>query len=501
VLALVMVWSFTDLAWLWLNRHGWVVVGVDGPFASDELQYVSWVRESGQHLLVNNLYAGSVQHAWFLHPMFLISGALWRLGVPLSVALQVWKPVAAVGLVLSYGIVVRRLLESEGARTAALLLALFSASPLLVLTAWGSFSSSGLNTVAGAAYAAGQLWGYLPTACALALLAFALVSFATAIDGATAAPARIHAQWTAIGAAVLASWLHPWEGTIGLLVVGAVGLWTVREQRSSTAVRATAFVGAGFAVPLVYYLALNHEVAAWKVANHAVGATPSLPWLLVVLAPFMALALFAGWWPDRPLERIVRVWAVVAIAASLVLGTTVPSHFLASVGLPLSVLAVEGWRRQRLWRASTARAIAGAILVSLAIVPGTAAIAKITFDLQRARTQPHLITHDEDRAFAWLDDAPRGVVLASTRLATAVPALTGLPTWFGHPNWTPDYATRATRANALFAGTLSATEERAVVAESAARYLLADCSSHLDPASVAPGARVVTFGCVRVVVL
>ena len=96
-----------DLVALRLTRGDRVMVGVDGPFAGDQLQYLSWIRESGDHVLTRNLYSGSIQPMAFLHPMFLLSGALWKVGVPLVFAFQIWKPVVVVALVLAYDAVVR----------------------------------------------------------------------------------------------------------------------------------------------------------------------------------------------------------------------------------------------------------------------------------------------------------------------------------------------------------------------------------------------------------
>src|SRR5437870_784388 len=93
VAVLAALWSMVDLVALRFLRGNRVMVGVDGPFAADQLFYLSWIRESGDHILVRNLYDGSTQNAWFIHPMFLASGALWRAGMPLVLSYQLWKPI------------------------------------------------------------------------------------------------------------------------------------------------------------------------------------------------------------------------------------------------------------------------------------------------------------------------------------------------------------------------------------------------------------------------
>jgi hypothetical protein len=77
-------------------------------------------------------------------------------------------------------------------------------------------------------------------------------------------------------------------------------------------------------------------------------------------------------------------------------------------------------------------------------------------------------------------------VLASPKLATAIPALTGHPTWFGHPNWTQDFASRTATAQRFFSGQLGSHDSARLIDSSRARYVLVDCSSRVELA-VHPG--------------
>jgi hypothetical protein len=309
-------------------------------------------------------------------------------------------------------------------------------------------------------------------------------------------PPRFYVAWAA-AAGFLAAWLHPWEGTIGVIVLAALSVWAMLSSRSVRVLRTTAVPLLATSAPLVYYLVLERWVSAWSVANkHVAGPSPSIVGLVAVLGPFAALGLFAGRGRDRTVDRLIRIWAVVAVGASLTLGTTVPAHFLASATLPLAILAVEGW--SRIFSATHMKFLIGALAVAVFTIPGSAAVAKLTFDVQSARVQPHLVTRDEHDALAWLDHAPPGSVLAAPRLATAIPALTGHPTWFGHPNWTPDYATRAITAGRLFNGELSASQVAEVIKASAARYVLVDCASSLQLERLISHAPAARFGCATV---
>src|SRR6185503_15603318 len=64
-----------------LLTKGRAITGADGLLASDQLQYYTWIRQSAEHGLVGNEYDMAPDHRVFLHPGFLLSGALHRLGL------------------------------------------------------------------------------------------------------------------------------------------------------------------------------------------------------------------------------------------------------------------------------------------------------------------------------------------------------------------------------------------------------------------------------------
>ena len=176
VAVLAAVWAMVDLMALMFLRGDRVMVGVDGPFAADQLQYLTWIRESGDHILVHNLYDGSIEPGWFVHPMFLVSGGLWRAGVPLVLSFQLWKPVVVGVLVLSYDTLVREIVGEHALRRfSALVLGLFAASPLIATSSW--FGHGDPNDDLLMPQAGSMSWGYLPTAAAPRAIGDALRSF------------------------------------------------------------------------------------------------------------------------------------------------------------------------------------------------------------------------------------------------------------------------------------------------------------------------------------
>ena len=113
-MALLALWTFAPVVWLLTRTHsGDLYTGADGPFAGDALQYLSWIRESGNHVLVANRFDTAPAGHVFLHPMFLLSGLLWKAGLPLQVAYLLWKPVAIVGVVPASAAYARRLLPER----------------------------------------------------------------------------------------------------------------------------------------------------------------------------------------------------------------------------------------------------------------------------------------------------------------------------------------------------------------------------------------------------
>lgn len=479
-----------------LGRDG-VFLGSDGPFAGDQLQYLSWIRESGEHGAVRNMFDGQSEPAPFVHPMFLASGLLWRAGAPLAWSLLIWKPIA-LGVLIAGGWAFVRHYLGAAPRLAVLALAigLLSVPPALALShyAGGGGVSSDIVRASPTMPVMTSL-GYYPTTIALGMLALYFVGLIRCWEGA---------RWgTVVGTGLLgfgAAWIHPWEGVTGVSVgVATVALsmgrgW-LHEPRVRRRIGRVALPLVATALPLLYYLALDRWASAWAVANaHQASPAPEIGPLLLALGPFLALAALAGMGDRTFGDLVLRGWPVIAVLEALFLGTTAPPHFLTGVTLPLAVLAVQGIRR----RTGRRRALVwSAVAASVLVVPGTVASLDLVRSFIEQSRQPHVIDHDEERALRYLEQRPEGNVLASPFLSSAVPAVSGQPTWAGHPNWTRAFAARIRAADDLFAGRTSGVAALELVRRSGARYLLADCGTGFSPPEALAGvlSEAIRFGC------
>ncbi len=136
-------------------------------------------------LAANDFSLGSGGHV-FLHPMFLISGLLWRAGVGIAISYLVWLPVAVAVLFIGFRQYTRRMLRPGLGQTAALVLAVFFVTPADPLAGWTT-GSNGLSVLAGELSPAGELWGYLPLAIAIGLMPLFAMALEQAIDATHAA--------------------------------------------------------------------------------------------------------------------------------------------------------------------------------------------------------------------------------------------------------------------------------------------------------------------------
>ena len=126
-----------------LLTKGRALTGADGLLASDQLQYFTWIRQASEHVLIGNEYDMAPDHRVFLHPGFLISGALHAatgISVPLSYLL--WKPVAVLLAFVATLRYARRLLPAGGQRHAALVLVLFAVMPASWIVAWTNWGGN-----------------------------------------------------------------------------------------------------------------------------------------------------------------------------------------------------------------------------------------------------------------------------------------------------------------------------------------------------------------------
>jgi hypothetical protein len=493
VLALLAAWALAPLARVLIRAAdgGLVPSGADEPFAADQFQYMSWIRDGGRHVLASNTLDIHQSAHVFLHPMFVLSGLAWRAGVPMQVAYLAWKPVAIALLFGGFLAYSRRLLPNRASAAAAALLALFFASPVAALMDWLTLGGSKLRldavTVAGETFPAGQV-GYHPTGIAMGLMPVFLLMLERAIrDGGR--------RWTLLGCAAgaLAAWLHPWQGEV-LIVVAAGALVLCRSR---TALHRSIAPLAATAAPLVYYFVLARADDAWHLAEvQNTVRHPSLLAVVLALSPLLIPAAVGLRRPDGFQEYALLLWPPAVLVVFLIT-PTFPAHAFEALALPLSILLVRALALRSLPR------LAVVAVFALLIVPGAIWQAHATKDFLDAGDQPYNLTRDERDALSYIEHSGSGGVLASRYLGPLVPAYTGHQVWLGHPSWTRDYAARAGTVDALFGGALDPARARQAIAASRARTVLAVCRDPADLTAVLPpgSASERRFGCVRVYVL
>jgi hypothetical protein len=489
-LVALALWAAVPLVYLLIRAtiHHESLSGGDSVFAGDQLQYLAWIRGAGQHVAAANGFALRLGDRVFVHPMFLLSGLLWRTGVGIALSYLLWMPVAVAVLYVGFRQFTFRMLSSPMARSAALILALFFVTPADPLAGW-TVGSSGLGTLAGQLAPSGTLYGYFPVAIAIGSSAMFMLGLVSIVDpGRRRRRLGWYLGWTSL-AGIVACWLHPWQGETAILVIAGL----LALQRFRRGLLPLLVPAAAAAAPLAYYFVLSRVDPAWRLAElQSAPARPDPLLLLLALAP-LAVPAIVALRSCRRQDAVLWLWPTAALLVYFVSPGYAP-HALEGIPLPLAVLAVRGWQRLRLpgWLA--------AIAISLCTLPGLAFDVHLFHDTAVSDPQALLLTRGERQALAYLARAHQpGGVLSSLRISTAVPAYTGRRTWAGHPSWTPNYAMRTAAVASLFGGRMTSLAERSFLREVGARYLLADCERDFEPASVGPllvGGR--RFGCVDV---
>jgi len=484
------------------------LIGADGVLGADQLQYLAWARDAGSHGLASDLFSLAPSGHVYLQPLFEITGALWRLGLSLPLAYLLWKPVAVIALFAGTLAWARRMFgDQPRARAAVVVLSLFLYTPLTALVSWAGLGAGPFRfqmyLLGYELLPANKLWGYAPSAIALALMPVTLLATERAlaprlaVDGA---PERESAGSTrgpvalACLAALLASWLHPWQGVTLLVTFAGLAAWQRLRGWRTLVLPAIAA-----ALPLVYYHLLSRSDPAWRVAaqNEVVARLPPL----VLLAGLGPLALIAAAGVRRPggvlIERALLLWIAGCFVTYFTVDSFAP-HALQGLSLPFAVLAVRGWRRLHL------PAALGVLAIAAVTLPGLAYDARKFVNVASSSAPQYYLTRSDARALDWVTTAaPPGGVLAPTPFAAVVPAQTGRAVWVGNGYWSRDYFARARAADALFGGRMRPARARAFVLATGAALLVSDCRHRTN--LTRDLRRVLTavhrFGCARVYVV
>jgi hypothetical protein len=461
---------------------GEVFTGADGPYAADQLQYLAWIHDASSNLLTDNDFSLDASSHVYLNPMIAISGLVDRATGALEASFLIWKPIALMLLFGAFALYVRRTVRGRGAQAAALVMALFFASPFGPFADWLGYSGvrpHQLLELSADTLTGSLLWGYFPAAIAVGLIPLFLLGLERAEDPDRRRPGWSRRRYLLLTslAGLLASWIHPWHGQILLLIVIGLMLWKPPEIRQ----RDLATVGFAVLLPLLYYLFLSEHDAAWELTRVANEGLPLMGGVVAVgLAPLILPALLAAAKPAASLQdRALRLWPLAAIGLHFI-SPTFPAHAFQGVALPLAILAVQGWQLIELPRRRLTAGLA-VVAVGVLTLPGAISVAQQLADVVDARVQPHLLTADEDAALDFLRESPApGGVLSTSYLGAAVPPFAERAVWAGHPSWTPNCTARATRADRLFDGRLAPSAARRFVSQTGARFLLSDCKDRAD---------------------
>jgi len=484
------------------------LIGADGVLGADQLQYLAWARDAGSHVLASDLFTLAPSGHVYLEPLFLVSGLLGRLGLSLSLAYLLWKPVAIVALFIAAAGWSRRFFaDGVAARAAAVALTLFLCTPLAALYSWTQAGAApfrfSLYLLGDELLAAGKLWGYLPSALGMALVPVALLALERAIDprGFGSATQRARSITDAPGAwltAVLASlgaaWLHPWQGITLIIIYVGLAVW---RRLGGAPILVLAAIAA--ALPLGYYFLLSHGDPAWQLASQY-EAIPRLPALVLLagLGPPLLLAAFGLRRPGPQVaEQVLMLWPV-AVIVTYFANDAFAAHAFQGLSFPLAILIVRGGLRLRL------PVLAGGLAVAVLSVPGLAFNARKMVRTAAGSHVQYLLPRSDARALAWIDARrPPGGVLAPTPFAAVVPYRTGKAVWVGHGYWSRGYPARARRVDRLFDGHMTRAGARAFVRATGAGVLVSDCAhpARLDRTLAPLLAVSFRFGCARVYVL
>ena len=475
--------------------HGLQWTGIDGEFPVDQMQFLAWIQDASRHVLTSDLFVLRPTGHVYLQPMFALSGGLVALGVPSWVALLAWKPVAIVAVFLAIWVWCGRLLEGRWERRVALVLALFAGGGGVLGDEWLPFMA----------------WGYPHAVLGVALIVAALLAYDRAYR-----EQRLSGLAAAMG--FLASWVHPWQGEVLLVILGGVELMRLRESLRAGLVRSLrqpVVIVVATAVPLVYYGILGRIDLAWRLGQGALLHSWPLGRILVPLIPLLVLSVpmyFRR--PRGVLQASAMAWPIAAfivygINASGFAGA--PQHAWVGIAVPLGVLAVQAVRsfwlpalaripvpglgaggspgglagRVRDVPAGRALGVLVAVLAVAALtIPGSASTMADAYKFVGPATHnQNLLASSEVRAIHYLANDPEpGGVLSSPYLGDSVPGMTARHVYDSDDwRWSQPHAfKRAHTARRLLAGQLSPAAARHFVVQSGARFVLQNCGSQAD---------------------
>jgi len=442
--------------------------GSIGGLAEDTMQYLSWTRESSQHVLVGNDYTLATASRNYLHPGIVVSGILHRLGLSIPLSYAIWVPIAAGAVCWGAFGFVRENIDQPRERAVALALALFYAFPTSLMIGLLPADKNWLfSLIAREPQTLSPLWGYPYSALAVGFTALSLVTYIRARKlGKTFSPALV-------ALVILTGWLQPWQGATVVATLAASEL-LLRNRRFSSLAPAgsrTWLLGASASMagvtPLLYYALLGRLDSTFiESERNLMMLAGAESWWLILLAvlPLLLPALLVVRMRVRSVAGLTaRIWPAMAIGQAMALGgfniASSPSHALRGAAIPLSVLAVAGTANLLRGDRHFSRLAAAAAGIALFAVIGTAStqrtglqsVFRSGFDAAAAH---YFLDHDQLNALSWLAASPvKGGVLGDrNNLGSMVPWQTGRKVWAGHTSWSPKSLARFDATGVLMSG-------------------------------------------------
>jgi len=477
---------------VYLLFSGRTWTGGEGPVAVDQLQYVTWIREAGDHGLIGNRWDFAPDQRVFLHPGFLASGLVHRVtGLSAQWTLLFWKPVAILATFIACVAWVRQLVDGVWSRRTALFIALFVVMP------WSAFLKLfGIGNRIQAYvwglhldFPSGEIWtvqplqGYPMTALAIALMVFVVLGWARSAGDLS---------WSTVGClsagALLVTWLQPWQGAELLLIIGAVEVWLrVRHSRALDLRLLPVFIAG--ALPAVYYALLGQLDDSWRLAAETNSASAQVllvwPWW-AILATFVPLAIPAAFALRTPTADVAqlaaRAWPLAALIVYLLPVGTFPFHAVQGVMIPLSVLVVQGLTVSRPKWLSPVPVWAAVCLLAFFSIPGTAHKLWIGIHQINVAASAYTFQPGEEEALSWLQSNPApGGVLTDSYGGLIVPAFSGREAYVGPFSWTPESLKRGYIADVILSGKAGPRAAAQLLGQTGARFIFQACHGKKTP--------------------
>jgi uncharacterized membrane protein len=494
----------------------------------DTAQYLSWMRESGHQLFIENKLTSEPNEAIFLNLHWWIPGRLAAIaGLSLPQVYQIFRLFAVPFLVVTTYAFCALLFEDLTRRRFAFLLSILTSGGGWIWVVKKQFTGEmdfprDVHTMLGNAFYTMMSSPHLTFAAALTLLVLFLALQST----------RRRQFGFSLGAGLLALFLglgHVYDLVTVWAVLAVFGLLLTLRDGWSWARFWSLFVVVLLSTPApLYYGYVSSDAnPIWQQAlaqyDNLGVFTPDPIHLFILLGlTFLVawLGFFAGlrsWRAQTDLALFIKGWFIVTLGLIYL-----PLHFqimlLTGYQLPMAVLATWGlfdrilpwlqkrleggrWRRLLNWERLGRWAPA---LFLLAVIPTNLYLLAWRVVVLNQHDYPYYLYRDDVAAMRWLDEHtnPDDVVLSSFTIGHYIPGLAGNKAFLSNAVMTMDFNRKREMVNDFFDSTTSDDERQALSHEYGIRYVLYGEAERAvgghDPEEPLPFAEVFTSSRVKI---